>query len=813
MTNQRGLLWALDLARDVRYAGRSLRRAPGFATVAIVTLALGIGANTAMFSVLNTFLFRTLPYPRSDRLVRVMRTSIYSQTWPHSAANFLDQRARNSVFEYMAAFTGARQSLTQSGDAAEALQGLAVSADFFPALGVQAAIGRTFTPEEDQPGANRVAVLSHRFWQRRFGGDPTILDRTITLEGEDVKVIGVMPPEFEHPLLWGTIDLWRPIAFTPEQRQNRGSNYLNALARLKPGVSIGRAQDAIVTLAATLSKETKSNQDESLRLEPMQVMLSNDPRRMVLWFTWGLAGFVLLIACANLANLQLARTAAHARDQTIRAALGAGRLRLLRQTLTESLLVSVLGGALSVLLARAIIVFISRRLFSDLPGVTVTTDLAVFGFALVCSVITGLIFGTVPAWLASNTDVNQALKDAPRGSTVSSHHRLRHSLIVGQVAFAVVLLTGAGLFLRGLQRFGDRDPGWRVDGLLTAQLGLRGPNLTTPEQRVAFYDQLERRLRALPGVTAVGLSNSLPAAGFNSSGGIAVEGLPEPEPGHYPEAFLEPVNLGYFDALGARLMAGRLFTASDTADRPMVIVINETMAQRFWPDQSAIGKRIKRPGGQIWFEVVGIVNDISFPATLAEPYTRLQIFRPMAQAPTGAVNLTLRTSTAPEALADPVRRAVAELIPASPVARIRTARTIVDQGLGGVSLLGTLLGAFALLGLILAAVGIYGVTSYSIAQRTSEFGIRLALGAQARDVLWLVLSTGARLIASGATLGVAGAYAVSRLLVATIPTLPTRDPFALGAITLALVAVALVACYVPAGRAARMDPIAALRHD
>ena len=804
--------WLPDVELDLRYAWRSLRRAPGFTVIAVVTLALGIGANTAMFSVLNTYLFRALPYPNADRLVRVFRTSIHSQSWPHSAANFLDQRSKNTVFEYMVAFNRIRQSLVEEGEAPEGLQGIGVTADFFPALGVAPALGRAFTAEEDQPGANMVVVLSDRFWGRRFGSDPGVLGLTIRLEGESVRVIGVMPPEFEHPLLWGSVDVWRPLAFTPEQRGNRGNNYLAAFARLKPGVSLAQAQDAMVALAADLSNQTSSNQDESLRLEPLQAVASDDIARTVMWFTFGLAAFVLLIGCANLANLELVRTTTRAREHAIRGALGAARGRLIRQSLMESLVIACLGGGLSLLLALASVHYISLQLFVDLPGAQVTLDPRVFGFTLLCSVLTAFIFGTVPAWLASRADVNHALKEEARGSTSRSQQRVRHALIVGEVAFALVLLTGAGLFLRGLHRFSQRDPGWRVDGLLMAQLGVRGANYTTPSQRATFYHRLEERLRALPGVQEVALSSSQPIYSFNSSGGFVIEGQPEPQPGHYPEVFSEPVSVRYFDTYGIRLLEGRTFNTDDTVDRTSVVIINRTMARRFWPAESAIGKRIGRPGpNRNWVEVVGVVDDVAFPANLSEPYTRLESYRPLAQQTPPAVSVTLR-SNSPEALADVMRKAVAELDPSLPLVRIRTARALVDQGLGNVSLLGTLLGAFALLGLTLAAIGVYAVTSYSVVQRAGELGIRMALGAQARDVLWLVLSRGTRLIAMGAALGIGGAYAVARVLASAIPTLPTRDPAAWIALTITLVAVALLACYVPARRATKVPPASALRH-
>jgi len=801
-----------DFLQDLRYAARSLRRAPGFAAVAVITLALGIGANTAMFSVLNTYLFRPMPYPQSDQLVQVFRTSIHSDSWPHSAANFVDFRERNDVFSEMVTYDGMSPVLTRDGQPAERLQGLSVSGNFFAALRVPPAIGRVFTDAEDQPNANNVVVLSDRLWKTHFGADPNAVGRTIQLDGRSVQVIGVMPADFEYPILWNSVDLWRPIAFTAEQRRDRGNNYLRAFARLKPGIDIQQAQQAMSTLAANLFREHDSNQNESLRLAPLQRSASSDAFRNIMWFTFGLAGFVLLIACANLANLQLVRSVTRTREHSVRAALGAGRLRLLRQSMTESFVVACLGGALSVSLAYIAIEFINSRLYASVPGAAVTLDLRVFAFSFLCSVLTGILFGTAPAWLVSRIDLSHSLKDSPRGSTSGSHHRLRFALIMGEVAFTVILLAGAGLFLRGLQRFENLDPGWRPDGLLTGQLNLQGERYRTPPQVLAFYQQLEERLLALPGVQRVAFSNSLPAGGFNSSGDASIEGQPDPEPGKAPEVFFEQVSRGYFETLGLRLIAGRTFDATDVFGKTPVVIINDTMARRFWPNESALGKRISRDD-RMWLAVIGVVSDLSFPASLAEPYTRLQAFRPSAQVLLRNASVTIRTGGAPEDLAQPVRRVLTELDPTLALHRVRSARSVVNEGLGSVSLLGTLLGAFAALGLVLAAIGIYGVTSYSIAQRTGELGIRMALGARAGDVLWLILSSGVGVIAVGALVGSAGAVAVGRVLTSLIPALPTRDPVALVSLILFLMLVALVACCVPAGRATKVDPLAALRHD
>jgi predicted permease len=787
----------------------------GFTVVAVLTLALGIGVNTAMFSVLNTFLFRSLPYPQSERLIRVWRTSPHSQSWPHSAANFFDQHDQNTVFEKMAAYNFTSRNLTEQGQTAERLLGLAATADFFPMMEVAPALGRVFKPEEFEPGADNVVVLTDRFWARRFGSDPNIVGRKIQLDGTTVEVVGVMPPGFEHPILWGPIDIWQPLAFAPDRKTNRGNNYLSIFGRLKPGVTIEQANQSMVTLAANIGTQNKSNEGESVRLEPLQRSMSDSIGRTVMWFTFGLSAFVLLIACANLANLQLVRTAARARELAVRAALGAGRWRLLRHSLTESIILALIGGTVSLVIALAAVRFISARLFTNLPGASVQLDYKVFGFALLASLATGVLFGTVPAWLASRADLNLALRENSRGSTAGrSQNRLRHTLIIGEVAFAMVLLAAAGLFLRGLQRFLNTDPGWRVDGVLTANMSLRGDKYKEDKQRVVFLTELENRLRALPGVQHAAIGDSNPVFGFNSSSSFLVEGRPEPPPDKYPEMFYEPVSSDYFETLGARLQQGRTFNTSDTSDHPAVVIINETTAHTFWPNESPIGKRVSSTGQKRdYFEIVGVVNDLAFPGYLGEPYTRYEAFVPVTQAAPAYLTIVLRTSSNPEALGNSLRSAVASLDPDQPVYRIRTARYSVDSGLGSISLLGNLLGAFAAVGLILAAIGIYGVVSYTVVQRTGELGIRMALGAQSRDVLWLVLGKGALLILVGALFGIAGAYGVSKLLLAYIPSLPTRDPVIVAITGATLAVVALLACYIPARRATRVDPLVALRSE
>lgn len=800
------------LYQDLRFGSRMLAKNPGFTVVAVLTLALGIGANTAMFSVLNVYLFRGLPYPDSDRLVQVLRVTRDSQVWPqHSAADLSDERSGNKVFEGLAAYDFSKPALVEQGRPAQTLNGLDVSSDFFTVLGVQPQFGRVFTMDEDQPGRDTVIVLSDRFWISRFGGDPAILGRKLSLDGVTVTVVGVMPAAFEHPELWNNVDIWKPLALTPEQRQDRGTHFLDAIARLKKGVSLQQAQESLIGLAAAIRQANPSKAEDSLRLELLQQTMSNDSWRKTIWFAFGLAAFVLLIACANLANLLLVRSAARAREHAVRSALGAGRLRLLRQSITESLLISLLGGVASILVAIGGIRFISVRLFSNRLGAAVPLDLRVLVFALLCSTVTGLLFGAVPAWLTSRADVNRVLKDNIKGASGNSHQRLQRALIVGEIAFALALLTGSSLFLRGIQRLTHRDPGWKVDGLLSAQLILQGQRYAKAAQRENLCSQLEERLRAIPGVDKVALSQSPAIFGFYSIRDIVIEGQPVPALGQFI-AFVEPISNQYFATLGTRLIAGRAFTSADSSAGPQVIIINESLARRFWPNENAVGKRIGDPGGERnWREIVGVVNDIEFPGRLGDPETRFQIFRPISQYTPEIVSIFLRTQTPPETLANTLRTTVAGIDPAQPVTNINSARDMVSRGWGEHSLLATLLGAFAVLGLILAAIGIYGVISYWVTQRMAELGIRMALGAQGQDVVWLVLGSGARLVLAGSILGAGASYAVSRLLTWSIPSIPSHDPVLMGIALAVLVAVSLLTCFLPAWGASRIDPMEALR--
>lgn len=807
---QRSWLWLEQFSRDLRQAVRSLAKARGFTVVALVTLALGTGANTSMFSLLNALLFHAPPYPEPSGLVRVFRTGATFQAGPHSPANFLDLQARVKSFSHLAAFTRSSSTLAEPGKPAEQLAALEVSGDFFATLGVQPALGRAITAAEDRPGAERVIVLSDAYWRQRFGGDPSILERPVRVDDETVTVIGVMPPGCDDRIVWGQVSAWRPLAFRDETRRERGGNWLNLIGRLAPGVTAEQAQAEINVVGADLAREfPESNARTGLNLVSFVRSMQDGMVRSLSLFAMGLAGCVLLIACVNLANLLFARNAARAREHAVRAALGASRGRLIRQSLTESLALALGGGALGLLVAAWGNTALGSRLFIGGQPFRLDFDWRVAGFAFGVSVLAAAFFGMLPALLASRIDLNEALKRGARGATGGTHG-VRHALIVVEVALALVLLSSAGFFLRGLDRFLARDQGWETERLLTASLNLPATRYPDASAQVAFYERLQTRLAGLPGVTGVALARTLPFYGFGFGQRYVVEGQPAPKAGSEPMRDVNAVSEGYFNALGISVIEGRTFAPGD-ATGPVKTVIGESMARKLWPGESAIGKRIAHPVEKQWQEVIGVVRDVSFASNLGVPSGRFQTYRFLARESDDEIVLALRSAVPPATLTEPLRRAIAELDPELPVNGLRPAALVVEQNLANVSLTGRLLGGFALLGLLLAAVGIYGVISGFVVQRTSEIGLRMALGAQVRDVLRLVLGRGLQLVTIGIAVGWAGTWAAARVLAAMLPALPGPEGITAAVVTGALVAVALSACFVPARRAARVDPITALR--
>ena len=806
------LRWARDAMQDVRYGLRSLRKSPRFTVAAVLTVVLGVGANATIFSVLNPLLFKPLPYPEPERIVNVFRTSPQSNRWPHSMANYLDHRARNRVFEHLAAINWEDTSFAEPGQPAERLFTLRTTGNFFALFGVGPLIGRTYTDADDQTGADEVVVLSYGFWQRRFNGDPTIVGRAMRLNGGNSTVVGVMPRDFEYPLFWGNIDLWRPFAASAQLRQDRGNNFLREFGRLKPGVTRDQAEAAMRAINTQLLEEnTDLARNAGIRIEGLSIV--NPVMRRMSAFAFGLTFLVLLIACVNLANLQLARTAARAREFAIRGAIGGGKGRLLRQSLTDSLVLSIVGGAIAIPLSFWCTRLIATRQFADLPGVRVVLEPATLAFAFACAAATGLIFGAVPAWLASRADINDVLKQNPQSMTAGrGPQRFRQALIVAEIAFALIILAGAVSLVRGLQRITAVDPGWRVDGVLAARLNLVGPNYSDPVVRRSFFQTLRDRVAEIPGITNAAVSSSsVPTGTFGTSTTFAIEGRSDPV-----LAYNERVTPEYFPTLQVPLRRGRLLTADDRFGRTPVMVINEAMARALWPGEDPIGKRIGNRGpNPNWREVVGVVGDITFPSfgVSSSVDTEFQTYQPLAQTGTQFVNILLRSDREPDVITAELRRVVSAIDRDLPVYGLVTARAAEQRQTANLRLLANVLAGFAGLGLVLASIGIFGVVSYSTAQRAGELGMRVALGARQSVVLWLVLRQGLSLTIVGAAIGLGGGLALGRVLSSLMPNLPQPELSIVSGAFALMVLVALAAFFIPAWRASRTNPMLVLRHE
>jgi putative ABC transport system permease protein len=798
------------MINDLRYAVRQLIKSPGFTAVTILTLALGIGACTAIFSVVNAVLLKPLDYPDPARLVVIRETNLPAfPEFSVSPPNYLDWEKQTKSYEHLAAYSGSRINLTGDGEPQQ-LVGIKATAHYFEVYGIEPALGRTFLPEEDAPGKNHVVVLSYPFWQRVFGGAADVVGRPIQLNGEPYTVIGVAPIGFG---IASKVDAWMPMGFQPKETSNdaRGGHYLAVAGRLRPGVTVAQAEAELKVLAAQLATQyPDSNKGWGIFMMPLQDYTVRDVRA-VLYTLLGAVGCVLLIACANIANLLLARATSRHREISIRAALGASRVRLVRQLLTESVLLAVCGGLAGMLLARWGLDALLALAPATLPRVTdIHLDAGVLAFSLALSVITGLVFGIAPAWLAARADVNEALKQGSRGSTEGgARGRLRSALVVLEVTFALMLLGGAGLLARSFMQLTHVDAGFTPENATILRLSLPQKKYALPEQQTAFADALLERVRNLPGVQAVGLTHSMPLIGdyvlsFN------IEGRPAIAPSDLPSTNYYAVTPDYFRAMGIRLVRGRVFTAQDNAKTPRVAIINETMARQHFPNEDPIGKRINITNGpDTWREIVGIVGDIKQYGV--DKATSNQSYEPFAQVPFNSLNLVIRTSGPPAALLSAIRPAVYAVDKDQPVGAIRPLEEIMADSIARQRFAMTLLTVFSAVALVIAAVGIYGVMAYSVVQRTGEFGIRMALGAQQRDVLRLVLAQGGKLVGLGLLIGLAATLAASRAMGSMLFNTSAQDPLTLGLITLLLGVVALIACLLPANRATKVNPIEALR--
>ena len=808
------------LIQDLRYGTRVLLRRPGFTAVAVLTLALGIGANTAIFTVVNSVLLRPLPYKDPDRLALV-RESLPKLGWnmmSASPAEFLDYREGNEVFSDIASFTDQSLNLTGQGDPLR-VQAARVSASLFPLLGVQPSQGRTFLEEEDQVGNSSVIILSHGLWQSHFASDPAVINKVVRLDDKPFTVVGVMPPSFQFPYTGGTFarapELWVPLALTDQERKIRASDFqYGVIGRLKPGISLPQAQANIEAVAAHFQQQRPDIYGD-VQVSATVVGLKQDvvkKVRLLLLILLGAVSMVLLIGCANVANLLLARAVSRQKEIAIRIALGAGTWRIVRQLLTESVLLSLIGGGSGLVLAIWSLELVAKFGPRDIPRLQeISLDLPVLCFTLLVSVLTGILFGLAPALQSARLNLNQVLKDAgARATRGLEGKRLRELLAVFETASAIVLLVGAGLLVNSFARLLRVPPGFNPEGVMVAQTALPTTRYRKADQSKAVQKQLLERLAALPGVQAAGVTTNLPLVGERGIGFI-VEGDTD-----------EAVNTGYnawvsddyFRAMGISLRAGRSFTDADREDTPPVVVINETMQRRFWPDDDAIGKRVKWGGwNDGWLTIVGVVADVKVSSLEAE--TNPAIYMPIFQIPRArsSVIYVVRSSTDAANLSTELRNEIKAVDAELPVYDIRAMSQVIGESVAQRRFTMMLLSVFAAAALLLAAIGLYGVISFSVTERTREIGIRMAMGASYTDVLRLVLGQALTLSLVGIVIGIAGALALTRMMTTLLFEVSPTDSFTFVCAPLLLAGVALIACFVPARHAAIVDPMVALRYE
>lgn len=800
---------------DLRFALRTLAKSPGFTAIAILTLALGIGLSTSAFSLTNVLLFRTLPYPGSERLVRIFRTSPQSQTWNFAPANALDLRSSAKSFSALSLYAVDNLSYAEPGQPALQITAVSATAEFFKVLGTVPAQGRLFAPDEDQPGKGNVAIITDRMWKRRFAGDPQILGRVIRLNSENHTIVGVLPASFEAPLVWGPTELIRPFTIQPAFPTLRTGAWVSLVGQLKPGLPREQANSEIGTLAARLAQDyPKENGTDSARVVDLHSSNMDPVSTAILWMMPVLSTLVLVIACANLASLLLARALGRSREFAIRSALGASRSHLMRPLLSESLLLAVAGGVLGLFVASWCANLLGRNIqINNEYGLSIPIDGPVLAFAAISALLSGFAFGLAPAWLASRAPAADSLKESSRGSTAGrAHHRLKYALIAGELAFALVLVGVAGSFALGSRGFLDRDLGWNPDGIFNGYLVTPYNRYGDDEKCRTFHRDLLERLTAIPGVQHASITTGLPMFSFFGSANLVAEGQTV-SPGQEPLAMEASVSSDYFAVAQVPLRRGAFFPADLRADsRPMVIV-NESLARRFWPGEDAVGKRVRFKDRDALAEVVGVVGDVRMAANLGRPETTLQIYRPLVQNPPRYQLIALRSGLPPETLTSAVRQAVAALDPDLPVANPGSVREALRQGLSNINVVIVNLAVFAGMGLLIAVVGLYGVIAHLTAQRTRDIGVRIALGADYRHIVTMVLRQGLLLFALGMALGLPLFGFARYFLGRTMQEMPFPGIWLPAAILLALGMATLLASWLPARRAARVNPLVALHND
>jgi putative ABC transport system permease protein len=815
------------LIQDIRYGVRTLLKTPGFTAVAVIALALGIGANSAIFSVVNAVLLCPLPYTNSDRLVMLWATNPSLQlgidNLPPSAANFVEWRDQSQVFENISALTSTNFNLTSAGEP-ERIVGARVSSSFFQLMDVSPKMGRAFSPEEDQPGNEQVVILSHSIWQGRFGADPDLIGKPLTLNAKSYTIIGIMPAGFRFPgagdlpaymELQPQTDLWLPIALTSEQIGKRGDHNLSVIARLKPYVTLDQAQTEMSNIARRLEEREPQAKGYGVNVISLNEQLAGGIRPALLVMLVAVA-FVLLIACANVANLLLARSAARQKEIAIRTALGASRGRIIRQLLTESILLSIGGGVIGILLTFLGIDLLLALSPKNIPRLgEINIDASVLCFTLIISIVTGGLFGLAPALQASRLNLNESLKEGARNSTGGLHrNRVRTLLVVSEVALSLVLLLGAGLMIRSLARLLTVDPGFNPKNVLTLGLSLPTSKYAESNQQTAFFQQVIERLKALPGVQSVGAVSALPLSGAEEASSFMVEGGATIDSSEMPMADRRRASADYFRAMGIPLVQGRYFTEADNQTATPVALISESFARRFFPDEDPVGRRIKNGGPtstRPWLSIVGVVRDVKHVALEAE--ARPQVYMPYLQNTWASMTLVMRSASEPSSLAAAARSAIWEVDKQQPVSDVKSMEQYLYASVAARRFSMILLAVFAVVALTLAAVGIYGVMSYSVNQRTREIGIRMALGAKQTDVLKLIVRQAMIPTFAGLAAGLCAAFFLTRLMSSLLYGVSATDPITFAVIPLILLAVAMAACAVPARRATKVDPGIALRHE
>ncbi len=798
--------------RDISYSVRVLLKSYAFTIVVILTLALGIGANTAIFSFANGILLRPLPYPQSDRLAVVDETAHKRgmDSMSVSYPNFLDWREQNTVFEDIGLHFGtSRFALSGAGEPVE-IRGSRITQGLFEILRVAPHLGRTFTADEDRPDQDAVVILGYDLWQKNFGGDPNIIGQKIVLSNRPRTVVGVMPRGFRYPEV---SELWVPLALTP-QMFTRTDHGLNGIARLKDGVTFAAAQADMDNVAARIEQQNPvTNEGLGVKITSLHENLAGDYREALL-ILLGVVGCVLLVACVNVANLMLARATARQKEFALRAALGASRWRIVRQLLIESLLLAVVGGALGFALSLLALHLLLNAIPIQLPfWMDFGIDLRVLGFSLGITLLTGLIFGAVPALQTSRVDLNDTLKEGGRGST-GFRGRSRSLLVVTEIALSLVLLVCAGLMIQSFLRLRSVNIGLDTNNVLTATVLLPRAKYSTPEQRSGFFKQFVERVRNIPGVQAASATGTLPLSGSNWGRSLTIEGYPVLSVGQAPMIQHTVVTPGYFRTMGIALLAGRDFNDADITDGPKVTIVDERLARHYWPNESAVGKRIRfgpPEDNEPWHTIVGVVRSVRHQRMQED--TRESVYLPHMQIPINGLTVVARTTSDPLDVTPAIRNEVKQLDRDQPISEIATMEDVVAESIWQPRLYATLFAVFAGGALILALIGIYGVMAFLVQTRTHEIGVRMALGATARDVFKLIVGRGMKLTAVGVVIGIGGAIALTRLMHSLLFNTSATDPFIFIAISVLLSVAAFLACYIPARRAARVDPLIALRYE